>query len=178
MSSKSYVYARDLKGYRRPYDSECSVIEEYFTLLTAKNIRFRRMLAVIMFVCAFFTSLAGIKGSLVCSILCCVFLIVGVGSLLGIAGEKRLLNRVKMHKYKVINGCVCEIRMLNRSGRVYVRFSSHAGETCKMLLVVRKEGIEMGSRLLLVYIYGSKRTEVVRVFSEYMFSNQAMKYIF
>lgn len=66
MSGKSYVYARDLKGYRRPYDSECSVIEEYFTLLTAKNIRFRRMLAVIMFVCAFFMSLAGIKGNLSC----------------------------------------------------------------------------------------------------------------
>ena len=177
MSSKSYVYARDLKGYRRPYDSECSVIEEYFTLLTAKNIRFRRMLAVIMFVCAFFMSLAGISNP-VCSILCCMFLIVGVGSLLGIASKKRLLNKVKNHKYKVINGCVCEIRMLDRSGRVYVRFSSHAGETCKLLSVVRGEGIEMGSLLLLVYIYGSKRTEVVKVFSEYMFSNQAMKYIF
>lgn len=173
MSGKSYVYARDLKGYRRPCDSECSVIEEYFTLLTEKNTRFRRMLAVVMFVCAFFTSLAGIKGNL-----CCVFLIVGVGSLLGITSKKRLLNKVKNHKYKVINGCVCEIRMLDRSGRVYVRFSSHAGETCKLLSVVRGEGIEMGSRLLLVYIYGSKRTEVVKVFSEYMFSNQAMKYIF
>lgn len=42
-----------------------------------------------MFVCAFFTSLAGIKGNLVCSTLCCVFLIVGIGSLLGIAGERR-----------------------------------------------------------------------------------------
>lgn len=85
---------------------------------------------------------------------------------------------MKNHKYKVINGCVCEIRMLDRSGRVYVRFSSNAGETCKLLSVVRRECIEMGSRLLLVYIYGSKRTEVVMVFSEYMFSNQAMKYIF
>lgn len=178
MSGKSYVYARDLKGYRRPYDSECYVIEKYFTLLTAKNIRFRRMLAVIMFVCAFFTSLAGIKGNPVCSTLCCVFLIVGVGSLLGVTSKKRLLNKVKNHKYKVINGCVCEIRMLDRSGRVYVRFSSHAGETCKLLSVVRGEGIEMGSRLLLVYIYGSKRTEVMKVFSEYMFSNQAVKYIF
>lgn len=77
MSGKSYVYARDLKGYRRPYDSECSVIEEYFTLLTAKNIRFRRMLAVIMFVCAFFTSLAGINGNLFCVFDCWSRLVIG-----------------------------------------------------------------------------------------------------
>ena len=178
MNGKGYVYARDLKGYRRPYDSECFVVEEYFTLLLEKNIRFRRRFAVIMFVFAFFTSLPGINGSLGNIIFCCMFLLVGACSLCGIANKKRLLNRVKMHKYKVINGCVCEIHMSDYPGRLNVRFRSHTGETCKLLSSVRREGIEIGSRLLLVYIYGSKRTEVVRVFSEYMFSSQAMKYIF
>lgn len=178
MSGKDYVYARDLKGYRRPYDSECSVIEEYFTLLIEKNIRFCRQFAVVMFIFAFFTALSGITGSVGGIIFCCVFLFVGVGALCSITNKKRLLNRVKMHKYKVINGHVCEIRMSDYPGRLNVRFRSHTGETCKLLSSVRREGIEMGSRLLLVYIYGSNKTEVIRVFSEYMFSSKAMKYIF
>lgn len=167
-----------LTGWRNPTYKEQQDVGEYFENYYAANIR----------VANGASSILTILGIIFCSgyksgdIFFCIVGIVLFGIVFKMIWDKNDTKRkipiLKNGNFKVMNGQVCEFKSHWESpGAYYANVISEYGEKIDTPFLVRGEGLEIGTPVLVVYVNPQTiKGGLVRAFTPYMLTSEGIKH--
>lgn len=174
MTTKKKV--KDLKGFREPTEKEGNAIEEFFTAYFQRAIKTcRRLSSITSALGIIFMALYATTGIL--SII--VGLLLFVATFWTIWKKKGFQENIGVFKrknYRVLDGSVYERSVHETPGTELVKFVSQYGEKLKETHIVNSRDLEIGTRLLLVYVGPDQmKGGFSYAFTPYMLTEEGMR---